>query len=264
MKKMVAILTSCILDFSLTACSGRQQDSEVSNSSGEETAQTTTEDTTAQEPETEPVQTESDTDTADVDSSDAVADTEASQAGNILIAYFTYGENAELASDVDASTTASIQVFNGEVTGNTGVMAHMIAEASGGELFSIRTTEPYPDNYEDTIDAGEAEKNSNARPELSTHIESLDSYDTVFVGFPNWWYGMPMVMYSFFDEYDFSGKTVIPFCTSGGSAFSDAIEEIKSLEPGATVLDGLHIGGSSVSDAESQVNEWVAELGYAK
>ncbi|MGN1184279.1 MAG: flavodoxin, partial [Oliverpabstia sp.] len=157
-----------------------------------------------------------------------------------------------------------IQIFNGEVTGNTGVMAHMIAEASGGELFSIRTVEPYPDSYNDTVDAGEAEKNHGIRPELSTHIEDLEQYDTIFVGFPNWWYGMPMVMYSFFDEYDFSGKTVIPFCTSGGSAFSDAIEEIKDMEPDAIVLDGLHIGGSSVSGAESRVNDWVAELGLSK
>ena len=71
-------------------------------------------------------------------------------------------------------------------------------------------------------------------------------------------------MYSFFDEYDFSGKTIIPFCTSGGSAFSDAISEIKNMEPDATVLDGLHIGGSSVNDAESRVNEWVSELGLSK
>lgn len=165
---------------------------------------------------------------------------------------------------MDASTTASIQIFNGEVTGNTGVMAHMIAEASGGELFSIRTVEPYPDNYNDTVDAGEAEKNNGIRPELSTHIEDLQQYDTIFVGFPNWWYGMSMVMYSFFDEYDFSGKTVIPFCTSGGSAFSDTIEEIEDMEPDANVLDGLHIGGSSVSGAESRVNDWVTELGLSK
>ena len=100
--------------------------------------------------------------------------------------------------------------------------------------------------------------------ELATHIENLDQYDTIFVGFPNWWYGMPMVMYSFFDEYDFSGKTVIPFCTSGGSAFSDAIDEIKNMEPDATILDGLHIGSSSVTDAESRVSEWVQGLGLSK
>lgn len=165
--------------------------------------------------------------------------------------------SSEETSQVEESTPT-------EVTGNTGVMAHMIAEASGGELFSIRTVEPYPDSYDDTIDVGQSEKNNGIRPELSTHIENLDQYDTVFVGFPNWWYGMPMVMYSFFDEYDFSGKTLIPFCTSGGSAFSDAIEEIKNMEPDADVLDGLHIGGSSVTGAESRVNEWVAELGLSK
>lgn len=137
-------------------------------------------------------------------------------------------------------------------------------ESSGGELFSIRTVEPYPDGYDETIDVGQSEKNNGIRPELSTHIEKFDDYDTIFVGFPNWWYGMPMVMYSFFDEYDFSGKTIIPFCTSGGSAFSDAISEITNMEPDATVLDGFHIGGSSVNDAESRVNEWVSELGLLK
>ncbi len=86
------------------------------------------------------------------------------EGSNILIAYFTYGENAELPDDVDASSSASIQIFNGEVTGNTGVMAHMIAEASGGELFSIRTVEPYPNNYNDTVDVGESEKNNGIRP----------------------------------------------------------------------------------------------------
>ena len=162
------------------------------------------------------------------------------------------------------SASASIQIFNGEVTGNTGVMARMIAEASGGELFSIRTVEPYPNNYNDTVDVGQTEKNNGIHPVLATHIENLDQYDTIFVGFPNWWYGMPMVMYSFFDEYDFSGKTVIPFCTSGGSAFSDAIDEIKNMEPDATILDGLHIGSSSVTDAERRVSEWVQGLGLSK
>lgn len=244
MKKMAAHILSACLILCLAACSAQEQESikepELSQPSIEDTSQS---ENTVEE-ETKIV----------------------SEAGqeHILIAYFTYGENAKLPDDVDASTTASIQIFNGEVTGNTGVMAHMIAEASGGELFSIRTVEPYPDNYYDTVDAGEAEKNNGIRPELSTHIEDLQQYDTIFVGFPNWWYGMPMVMYSFFDEYDFSGKTVIPFCTSGGSAFSDTIEEIEDMEPDANVLDGLHIGGSSVSGAESRVNDWVTELGLSK
>lgn len=92
-----------------------------------------------------------------VEESTPVEDTE-TEGSNILIAYFTYGENAELPDDVDASASASIQIFNGEVTGNTGVMVRMIAEASGGELFSIRTVEPYPNNYNDTVDAGQTER----------------------------------------------------------------------------------------------------------
>lgn len=253
-------MLSFMLVFSLAACSNTQQNMNSSTTPSEEPSQEE-ESTPAQATETEPQQAEENTNTANTDTSPTEPEEVRS---NILIAYFTYGENAELPDDVDASTTASIQIFNGEVTGNTGVMAHMIAEASGGELFSIRTVEPYPDNYNDTIDVGQAEKNNGIHPELSTHIENLEQYDTIFVGFPNWWYGMPMVMYSFFDEYDFSGKTVIPFCTSGGSAFSDAIEEIKDMEPDADVLDGLHIGGSSVTDAVSRVNEWVAEIGLSK
>ncbi|MGN0293193.1 MAG: flavodoxin [Lachnospiraceae bacterium] len=260
MKKIIALMLSFVLVFSLAACSNTQQNTNSSTTPSEEQSQAE-ESTPAQAVETEPPQAEDNVDAINTDTSPAEPE---EMGSNILIAYFTYGENAELPDDVDASTTASIQIFNGEVTGNTGVMAHMIAEASGGELFSIRTVEPYPDNYNDTVDAGEAEKNNGIRPELSTHIEDLQQYDTIFVGFPNWWYGMPMVMYSFFDEYDFSGKTVIPFCTSGGSAFSDAIEEIKDMEPDATVLDGLHIGGSSVSGAESRVNDWVTELGLSK
>lgn len=244
MKKIVALMLSAALVLSLTACSNTQQNSASEPVSGEESLQAE-ESVSAQTTETESLPEEA-------------ADS------NILIAYFTYGENAELPDDVDVSSSASIQIFNGEITGNTGVMAHMIAEASGGELFSIRTVEPYPDSYDETIDVGENEKSNGIHPELSAHIENLEQYDTIFVGFPNWWYGMPMVMYSFFDEYDFSGKTVIPFCTSGGSAFSDAIEEIENMEPEATVLDGLHIGGSSVTDAESRVNEWVDELGLLR
>lgn len=253
MKKTIVLLLSLLMITSLAACSG--------SPSNEGTSQTT-ESSTAESPETESLQTDEETNPSDTDVSSS--ESEESKEGNILIAYFTYGENAELSSDVDASSSASIQIFNGEVTGNTGIMAHMIAEASGGELFSIRTTEPYPDNYNDTIDVGQSEKNNDIHPELSTHIEDLEQYDTVFIGFPNWWYGMPMVMYSFFDEYDFSGKTIIPFCTSGGSAFSDAIDEIKDMEPDATVLDGLHIGASNVNDAQNDVNEWVNELGLAK
>ena len=138
----------------------------------------------------------------------------------------------------------------------------MIQDATGADLFSIRTEESYPDNYEDTVDQGQEEQAENARPRLTEQIENPDQYDTVFLGFPNWWGDMPMAVYSFLEEYDLSGKTIVPFVTSGGSRFSGTVSEIETLEPDAEVQEGLSIGGSSVQDARSDVESWLRELGY--
>ena len=181
---------------------------------------------------------------------------------NILVAYFTYAENAELPEGIDASASASIQVWNGELTGNTGAVARMISEATGGDLFSIQTVEKYPDNYNDTIDQGQSERNEGARPELTTQIENLDNYDTIFLGYPNWWGDMPMAVYSFLDEYDLSGKTVVPFVTSGGSGFSQTISEIENAEPNATVEEGISLRDSDAVSAQEEIQTWLRELGY--
>lgn len=111
----------------------------------------------------------------------------------VLVAYFSYGENTELPEDVDASASASIQIWNGTTTGNTGVLAHMIEESTGGEIFSIKTVDKYSPNYDETVKQGQAENENNIRPELATHIESLDNYDTVFLGFPKMEYGFNCV-----------------------------------------------------------------------
>lgn len=181
----------------------------------------------------------------------------------ILVAYFTYGENTTLPSNVDATASASIQRFNDKVTGNTGMLAHMISNATGGDLFSILTADKYPSNYNATINQGRIENSNKARPRLASHITNLEEYDTIFLGFPNWWYDMPMAIYTFLDEYDLSGKTIIPFNTSGGSGFSNAINSIREAEPNATVLDGLTIGANRAVNAENNVLGWLRELGYA-
>ncbi|MGG7142051.1 flavodoxin [Clostridium nigeriense] len=183
---------------------------------------------------------------------------------NILVVYFTYGENVGFPNDVDASSSASIQLWNNEVTGNTGIIAHMIADSIDADTFSIRTVEEYPNSYNKTVDQGRKENEANARPKLATHIENLDNYDTIFIGFPNWWYDMPMAIYSLLEEYDFSGKTIVPFSTSGGSGFSDTIATIEELEPNSIILEGLTIGESSVNDAQQDVNYWLKSLGYIK
>lgn len=179
-----------------------------------------------------------------------------------LVAYFTQGENAGLSNDVDVSSSASIQVWNENITGNTGFVAHQIAETIGADMFSIQTVQPYPANYDDTIAQGQIEKEQNVRPELSTHIENLDAYDTVFIGFPNWWSDMPMAMYSFFEEYDFRGKTIVPFSTSGGSGLSNTLQTIQELEPNAQILEGLTINRSNLDKAQENIQTWLTSLDF--
>ena len=209
---------------------------------------------------------EESTETETEQSTEGTAEAESSEAAaqsSLLVAYFSYAENAALPDDVDVSASASIQPWNGALTGNTGVVADMIAQATGADLFSIRTVEQYPDTYDATLDQGQQEQSDGARPELATHLENLDSYDTIFLGFPNWWGDMPMAVYTFLDEVDLSGKTVIPFVTSGGSGFSNTISTIQQMEPQATVQEGLSIGASSATGAQQQVESWLSELGLA-
>lgn len=243
-KRTISILLAATLALSMTACGNSKDQEEQSNAaaqgSEEETQETT--DTSAEE--------------GNQNAASAQGDS------NMLVAYFTYAENADLPDGVDASSSASIQIWNDEMTGNTGAVAHMISEATGADLFSIQTVEKYPDSYDATVDQGQEEESADARPELATHIENLDSYDTIFLGFPNWWGDMPMAMYSFLDEYDLSGKTIVPFVTSGGSGFSGSISEIESMESGATVQEGLALRDSGAMDAQNDVNEWLEGLGY--
>ena len=136
-------------------------------------------------------------------------------------------------------------------------MLIMIAEASGGELFSIRTVEPYPDNYNDTVDVGQTEKNNGIHPELATHIENLDQYDTIFVGFPNWWYVAPTIINTFLESYDFSVKTIVPFATSGGSGMGSTNEKLAQSCPGAILMKGKMLNGLL---SQEELKAWVKSL----
>lgn len=258
MKKMIAIMLSLCLCAACVACA--QQSDEESSSQSEQSI-------TSQAPSSTETQEQPMTENSEVTSSEGLEAQSSEESGeaagsNMLVAYFTYGENAPLSDGVDASASASIQIWDNEITGNTGVVAHMIQEASGADLFSIRTVEPYPASYDETVDQVEEENNANARPELSTHIENLGDYDVIFLGFPNWWYDMPMPIYSFLEEYDFSGKTIIPFVTSGGSGFSSAISTIEEMESGATVIEGISIGANNATGAQADVEAWLTDLGY--
>lgn len=196
---------------------------------------------------------------SDIDSS-SNAVTEAVQNNtdneNILIAYFSVPENVDT-DGIDANSGASIVVKNKDVLGNMQYMAMTIQEAIGGELFRIETTEEYPLEHETLVNQAKEEQNEDARPELATHIENVEQYNIVFLGYPNWWGDMPQPLYTFLEEYDFSGKTIIPFNSHGGSGFSNTIEEIKKLQPNATVKDdGLSISRNDVADSEQEITDW--------
>lgn len=172
--------------------------------------------------------------------------------GKNLVVYFSMPDN------VDDSTV----VIGGETLGNTQYMAYVIEETVGADIFRIEPETPYPTDHDTLVDLAKEEQNNNARPKIKDTIESFDTYENIFVGYPNWWGDMPMILYSFFDEYDFSGKTIIPFNTHGGSGFSGTISTIKELEPNAEVLEGKSISRNDIGDAEQEIVDWLKSLGF--
>lgn len=146
-------------------------------------------------------------------------------------------------------------------SGNTEAMANLIAEQTGGTLFEIAPATPYTDDYDALLDIAQQEQAEDARPALAASVENWDSYDVVFVGYPDWWSDAPMVIYSFLESYDWTGKTLVPFCTSGGSGFGRSLDRLPDSAPGATILEGLHVSGSSAADSGEEVAEWIAGLG---
>lgn len=185
---------------------------------------------------------------------------EENENSNILIAYFTVPEDIDT-NGIDADSGASVVVKDEEILGNMEYMALTIQDAIGGDLFRIETKEAYPLDHEPLVDQAAEEQDENARPELATHIENPDQYDTILLGYPNWWGDMPQPLFTFLEEYDFSEKTIIPFNSHGGSGFSNTIEEIKELQPDANISDeGLSISRDKVADSVQDVTDWAKSL----
>lgn len=203
-------------------------------------------------------ETDSAAETSSSDTEEAVSQVSGS---NILIAYFTMPEDVDT-EGADAVTGASIVVEDGEVLGNVEFLATIIQDTVGGDLFQIETVQQYPLEHDALVDQAAQEQDENARPELATHIDDLGQYDTIFLGYPNWWGDLPMPLYTFLEEYDLSGKTIIPFCPHGGSGFSRTESTIAQMQPGATVSEnGLTISRNDVAQSREQVAQWAAGLG---
>ena len=152
--------------------------------------------------------------------------------------------------------------------GNTHVMADMIAETTGADTFEIKTVKSYPEDYEECTRVAAKEREDNARPELSGKVPNWQDYDTVFLGYPIWWSDMPMAVYTFMESYDWTGKTVVPFCTSAGDVLTGRESDIPRFAKGATLKEGLGLEGKRVQEqpdtVRPQVDKWLESLGYKK
>ncbi len=224
MKKLLSLLLSITLVFSLAACSGGTTSSE--DGSFESSA-------SSSEPSSEAPAASEETSSSEAPEESTEP---AEEAGGTLVAYFSW-------------------------SGNTEQMAQIIAEQTGGDLFEIEPATPYTDDYNTLLDIAQQEQAEDARPELAARVENWDSYDVIFVGYPNWWSDAPMAVYTFLESYDWNGKTLIPFNTSSSGGFGRSLSGVEESTSGATVLEGLDLTEGELSDAQSRITEWLSSLG---
>lgn len=197
----------------------------------------------------------------------------------ILIAYFTWADNT-VVEDQEASLQSALSHYESMgdadrygadaissasllAPGNAARIAEWIQQEVGGDLFPIIAQDLYPSDYDDCMDRAADEKAENARPVLTDHVENFDDYDIIFLGFPNWWYTLPMPVLSFVEEYDFSGKTVVPFCTHGTGGLSATVRDLENALPdSANVLDPIGVYRAEILQAQPEIQEWLRELGF--
>ena len=213
MKKWTSLLLALAMALSLAACGSSNQGNtpEPPASVSGSTAEETPTEEPAEEPSEEPAESETST-TGD--------------SSSVLIAYFSW-------------------------SGNTEQVAQIIQQETGGDLFEIAPATPYTNDYNELLDIAQQEQSDNARPELAGQVENWEQYDTVFIGFPIWWYVEPRIVDTFLESYDFAGKTLIPFATSGGSGIAGAEKSLRQHCPAAAWKSGRLVRGDAASWAKS-------------
>lgn len=180
---------------------------------------------------------------------------------SVLIAYFSWAENAVLEEGVDAMTSPSVSD-----PGNVQQLAGWIQEETGGELFSIQVTDPYSSDWDACLERANEERGQNARPALvEPQVENLEQYDRVFLGYPNWWYGVPMALLTFLEENDLSGKDVYLFCSHGTGGLARSVEIITEVAPEANISDNIFDCYEEDAPAsQGDIQAWVGELGFSQ
>ena len=141
--------------------------------------------------------------------------------------------------------------------GNTQKAAELIQKLTGAQLFKIEQETPYAKDYNECIEQARADQNRDARPKLTAYPEGIDGYDCIYLGFPNYWGTMPMAVFTFLEHFDFTGKTIKPFCTHEGSGMGNSVRDIKRLCPGANVDAGFAIHGADAEKVKAQLEKWV-------
>lgn len=232
MKKWTSLLLALAMTFSLAACgnSGTQENASeppasVSGSTTEETPAPTDTEMPGEEPVEEPSEEPAGSETPTAEDSSSV-----------LIAYFSW-------------------------SGNTEQVAQIIQQETGGDLFEIAPATAYTDDYNELLDIAQQEQSDDARPELAGQVENWEQYDTIFVGYPNWWSDAPMAVYTFVESCDWSGKTLIPFNTSASGGFGRSLSRLEESASGAAILEGISFTERTLGDAQSEVTAWLDGLG---
>lgn len=232
MKKIITFIFSMIMIMSLVACGNTSGQTEQPSTESNSVESSVSEETSV------PEESEPKTETAQPDETEsaAEADTEA-EGTNVLVVYFS-------------------------ATNTTEGVAEHIANGLNADIYEIIPEEPYTDadlNYNDNNSRTTIEMNDpSARPAISGSVENMEQYDIIFLGYPIWWGEAPRIVSTFMESYDFSGKTIVPFCTSGGSGIGSSASNLEQLTSGATWLDGRRLNGS---DSFDTVMEWVNSLG---
>ena len=233
MKKITAILLAVMMVFALAACSGNTGNTDLETSESESTVDNTN---------TESDKNDSKTNSDNSDSSQT--------------------DNSNNPSDDDSSDTAKVLVAYFSATNTTEGVAKTIADSLGADLYEITPEQPYSAadlDYHDDKSRSTIEMNDpNARPAISGSVENMEQYNIVFIGYPIWWGQAPRILSTFVESYSFSGKTIVPFCTSGGSGVGSSASNLERLTSGATWLSGTRLNGGA---SHSSVVEWIGGLG---
>lgn len=250
MRRWMAAALAALMVLSLAACAGNQQEEQSASAEATEQSQSAS----VQEEE-EPASTEQQPEEP-ASSTEQPSDT---QESGVLVAYFSWADNAVIDGEVDAVASPSVTA-----PGNVQQLAQWISERTGGDLFSIQVTEPYSSDWDACLERANQERAEDARPELTASVEQLERYDTVFLGYPNWWYGVPMALLSFLEENDLSDKQVYLFCSHGTGGLASSVEQIDEALPDSTALSEniFDVYEEDASSSQQDILAWLEELGY--